>query len=157
MKGRGEGPVRGKERVSIQNRQRKFKINPFKIRKTAGLVLKIMKKEKGALGLLFVNDRAIRKLNRQFRKINRPTDVLSFPGGEPLPGAEESWLGDIAISLETASRQATALGHSLAREISFLMVHGILHLSGWDHERSPAEAEKMYRLQRKIMERLKGL
>lgn len=118
------------------------------------MILEILGKEEAMVSLLFVNDAAIRKFNLQFRKINKPTDVLSFPGGAPLPGTTGEWLGDIVISIETAVRQAKQLGHSRDREIRFLMIHGLLHLLGWDHERSPTEAKKMYELQRKVLKQM---
>jgi len=144
------------ERVSVRNRQRKFRLDLSQIRKDAGLILKKLGKEEAMASLLFVNDAAIRKFNLQFRKINKATDVLSFPGGDPLPGTTGEWLGDIVISVETAVRQAEQIGHSRDREILFLMIHGLLHLLGWDHERSPSEAKKMYGLQRKLLKQLMG-
>lgn len=95
----------------------------------------------GEVHLLLTGDEEIRELNRQFRGIDRPTDVLSFPlwepGSEPwnLPGEQEPEpLGDIVISVETAARQAEEYGHSLQREVAFLFVHGLLHLWGFDHQ-----------------------
>jgi probable rRNA maturation factor len=146
----------GDKRIGILNRQRKFKLNLLKIRTIAGLILKALGREREALSLLFVNDRAIRKINREFRQIDSPTDVLSFPLGDHSPHPEMKLLGDIVISVETAQKQARSLGHSLEREITFLLIHGILHLLGWDHERSPQEAKKMYQKQREILNRLKG-
>ena len=140
--------------IWVQNRQRKIKFNLCLIKETAGLILQVLGKEKEALSLLLVNDRAIQKLNQQFRKINQPTDVLSFPMGSSPVHREVKILGDIVISLETAERQAKSLGHSLEREVIFLMIHGVLHLSGWDHERSPQEAKKMYQKQREIIKQL---
>jgi len=93
------------------------------------------------VGLVLTNDQAIQILNRQFRGIDSPTDVLSFALRES--GAEEGMaiafdheeqvLGDIIISLESAARQAKEYGHSLAREAVFLAIHGTLHLLGFDH------------------------
>jgi probable rRNA maturation factor len=139
------------KRIGILNRQRKFKLNLSKIRKIAGLILKELGKEKEALSLLLVNDRAIRKINREFRQIDAPTDVLSFPVAKHSPHPEIKLLGDIVISVETARKQAKSLGHSLEREITFLLIHGVLHLLGWDHEQSPQEAKKMYKTQREIL------
>ena len=76
----------------------------------------------------------IRELNRQFRNIDRVTDVLTFPaweGEDPLSG--DGYLGDIMICYERASEQAIEYGHSLRRELAFLAVHGVLHLLGYDH------------------------
>ncbi len=82
---------------------------------------------------LFADDRELRRLNRRFRGVDRATDVLSFPsGGAGLQPARE--LGDIAISVERAARQAAEQGHSLETELRILMLHGVLHLKGLDHE-----------------------
>ena len=77
---------------------------------------------------LVTNDRELRRLNREFLGIDRATDVLSFP----IPGGDE--LGDIAVSIQSAGRQAREHGHSREREIMILMLHGLLHLLGMDHE-----------------------
>ena len=90
------------------------------------------------VSLVLANDEYILALNREYRGIDCATDVLSFAmneGDEPivLDGPEEILLGDIIISIETATRQATEYGHSLERELAYLTVHGILHLLGYDH------------------------
>lgn len=95
--------------------------------------------EQCEVSLVLVDDEYIHELNRDYRGIDRPTDVLSFAlneGEEPevIDGPEESLLGDIIISLETATRQAIEYNHSLERELAFLTVHGMLHLLGYDHE-----------------------
>ena len=99
------------------------------------------------LSILVTGDEHIRALNREFLGIDEPTDVLSFPdepGDEPFPGAdEEPYLGDIAISFPTASSQASEIGHSIDAEFAHLLVHGILHLSGYDHVNSPEEEAVM--------------
>ncbi|MBP2649682.1 MAG: metalloprotease ybeY [Firmicutes bacterium] len=91
------------------------------------------------VSVVFVDDEYIRELNRDYRGKDMATDVLSFAldeGDEPavLDGPEESLLGDIIISIETAERQAEEYGHSLDRELAYLTVHGMLHLVGYDHE-----------------------
>lgn len=85
------------------------------------------------VSIAFVDDAYIHQLNRDYRGVDRPTDVLSFPMDEE-PDEGEALLGDIAVSLETALRQAGEYGHSADREIGFLIVHGTLHLLGFDHE-----------------------
>ena len=79
---------------------------------------------------MLAGDRELRRLNREFRKQDYPTDVLSFPAEQPSQG----FLGEIAISFETARQQALQYGHSLDEEIEILMLHGLLHLLGMDHE-----------------------
>lgn len=97
------------------------------------------------LSILVTDDAAIREMNRRFLGVDAPTDVLSFPDQvEGFVEAESTpYLGDIAISLETAARQAAELGHSLDAELAHLLVHGILHLCGYDHEDDPDEARRM--------------
>jgi probable rRNA maturation factor len=103
---------------------------------------------KGQVNVLFTTDTAIRRLNRQFRGKNKATDVLSFPA-EGI-GAEEI-AGDLAISVPTALRQATEQGHSLSTEAKVLMLHGLLHLAGYDHE---ADSGQMARRERLLRTRL---
>jgi probable rRNA maturation factor len=84
----------------------------------------------GDIDVLLTDDATLRRLNKTFRGKNKATDVLSFPAAEnPADHA-----GDLAISLDTAARQATAFGHSLRDEVRILLLHGLLHLAGMDHE-----------------------
>ncbi|HWP84904.1 MAG TPA: rRNA maturation RNase YbeY [Terriglobia bacterium] len=85
-----------------------------------------------------ISDRAIRRLNGRFRGINRATDVLSFPA-RPHAGPEAEFLGDILISVETARRNAARFGMRLEDEIKALILHGLLHLQGQDHERDQGQ------------------
>lgn len=101
-------------------------------------------KRSGSVSLLFTDDEAIHTLNREFRQVDKPTDVLSFPSDEP------GFLGDIAISVPCAIRQAAEYGHSIEREIAFLTVHAMLHLLGYDHI-EPAQEEAMRSRQREIL------
>ena len=103
---------------------------------------------KGQVTVLLTTDEAIRKLNRQFRGKNKATDVLSFPAEGP--GSEEI-AGDLAISVTTALGQAIEQGHSLSTEIKVLILHGLLHLAGYDHE---ADNGKMARQERLLRARL---
>jgi probable rRNA maturation factor len=100
--------------------------------------------EEAEVSFTFVADEEIRELNSQYRGIDKPTDVLSFPINELNPDTNAINLGDIIISGETASRQAVEYNHSKEREIAFLTIHGMLHLLGYDHEESE-EAEKNMR------------
>ena len=94
---------------------------------------------------LLTSDREIRKLNREFRGKDEATDVLSFPAARP------DFLGDVAISTERAAAQARELGHALETEIRILMLHGVLHLTGLDHERDNG---RMARVEKRWRERL---
>lgn len=91
---------------------------------------------KGAVDVLLADDRTLRRLNREFRGKDKTTDVLSFPAAEEF---QEKFAGDLAISLDTAARQAREHGHSLRDEVRVLLLHGLLHLSGMDHETDRGE------------------
>jgi len=97
----------------------------------------------GDISILLTGDERIRELNRQFRKKDKPTDVLSFPAVEWGEGHYKQHLGDLAISLDTAARQAEAFGHSLAAEVKILILHGTLHLAGYDHEQDEGEMARV--------------
>jgi probable rRNA maturation factor len=116
--------------------------------------------QKAQVGLLIVGDEAIHEFNLEYRGVDRPTDVLSFPlmepGEEPTqadidPETGEVVLGDIVISLPAIERQAEEYGHSPAREAAFLAVHGTLHLLGYDHETDDERAE-MRKLEEAVLE-----
>ncbi|GIW17513.1 MAG: endoribonuclease YbeY [Tepidiforma sp.] len=102
-----------------------------------------------ALAVVITDDEEIRRLNAEFLGVDEPTDVLSFPEDSPddddfvAPPDAPRALGDIAISIDTARRQAAQLGHSLQDELAHLLVHGILHLCGYDHVNSPDEEAEM--------------
>ncbi|MFZ2097490.1 MAG: rRNA maturation RNase YbeY [Anaerolineales bacterium] len=91
-----------------------------------------MSSQKG-LTIVIGNDALLRRLNRQYRQVDSPTDVLSFPSGEVDPDTSIVYLGDIIISLPRALEQATTEGHPLVEELQLLVVHGTLHLLGYDH------------------------
>jgi probable rRNA maturation factor len=125
------------------------------LRTDALALLRILALEHCELSLMLVSDRAIRRLNRDFRQKDQPTDVLSFPQLSTTrelalgrisatPDAPPLALGDIVISIDTARRQARELGQAAAARIRTLLIHGILHLLGYDHERSPAQARRMF-------------
>ena len=90
-------------------------------------------------GVCFVDDAPMQQANREFRGIDRPTDVLSFPGDESPAVDGSHSLGDVMISIETAKRQAADAGHDLDRELNLLLIHGYLHLLGYDHEADDGE------------------
>jgi rRNA maturation RNase YbeY len=102
------------------------------------------------LSILLVSDRVIRDLNRRWRGHDRPTDVLAFSQREGPGGGPDGVLGDVVISVDTAGRQAAAGGTTLGRETERLLIHGLLHLLGYDHERSAAEARRMRRRERTL-------
>jgi probable rRNA maturation factor len=103
---------------------------------------------KGEVNILVTSSHELRRLNRTFRRKDKPTDVLSFPA---VSGLSESQVSDVAISAEIAAKNAQQLGHSTAEEIKILTLHGLLHLAGYDHERDHGEmAQKERRLRRSL-------
>lgn len=109
-----------------------------------------------SLTIVVTGDERIRELNRLYRGVDAPTDVLSFgnPGGEPaIPGADASYLGDVVISYARASEQAAKFGHEVNEEIALLVIHGVLHLLGYDHTQV-GEKRRMWRMQDEALEML---
>lgn len=108
---------------------------------------------KGEVNILLTSDAEIQRLNRDFRHKDEPTDVLSFPAQRPQSERQRTLLrsralgGDIAISLQTARRQAAEAGHDLLVEVKVLMLHGMLHLAGHDHE---GDSGQMLRLEQRL-------
>jgi len=103
--------------------------------------------------MTLVSDEEIRTLNHKYRQIDKPTDVLSFLMGEPNHETKAVVLGDVIISVPTAIRQANQYGHSVVREMSFLTVHGMLHLLGYDHI-SKSDENIMFAKQEAILQKL---
>lgn len=114
---------------------------------------------KGQVTALLTTDAAIRRLNRQFRGKNKATDVLSFPAEAPFPGlvAEQQIAGDLAISVPTALRQAVEQRHSLSTEVKVLILHGLLHLNGYDHEADKGQMARREQVLRARLGLSKGL
>lgn len=122
---------------------------------TAGkIALEMQGVPKCAASVFFTGDKKISELNKAYRNIDKPTDVLSFPTreGMHMPSAD-NFLGDIVISLETAAWQADEIGQSLLKELDFLVIHGILHLLGFDHVDRDDEITMLER-QREILDRI---
>lgn len=150
-------------RIFIQNRQNILACNAklqVLIRKACKAVSGENFGENVEISVSLVENAEIRELNRVYRGKDSPTDVLSFPmestRDEKLPGFLKypPMLGDIVLSIEQAVAQAEEYGHSLEREIMFLVVHSMLHLYGYDHERCPEDEAEMFAHQRRIMEKL---
>jgi len=122
------------------------------LRRIATKTLRIERVEPPAqIVVALIDDDAIRALNRRYRGVNRPTDVLSFAAGDTMPGdSPRRHIADIAISLETARRQARQYRVRLQHEVSHLLVHGILHALGYDHE-APADEAVMRRREEQVL------
>ena len=122
--------------VLISNRQEQLAIDLDFIKVVAEEIMRFeASPENAELSLVLCDDDFIQKLNRDYRGKNEPTDVLSFPMDEEQFESEIRLLGDIVISTETAARQAESLKHSPLLEVVFLLIHGLLHLHGYEHSR----------------------
>jgi probable rRNA maturation factor len=127
--------------VTILNRQKKHPVRTKAFERLLGDLAGGHRLGDPEVTLAFVGERAIRTLNRKWMKKDKPTDVLSFPLGDKAPDGKY-YLGDIAIAVPVAARQARAKGHSLDRELRLLAIHGFLHLLGYDHEAGIEEEER---------------
>lgn len=136
--------------IHYRNTVRKSGIDARTVKRTAKLLLAAIGETASALSISFVDDRAIRDLNREHRGKDKATDVLSFPllaaGDDPLG---ERLLGDVVISVDTARRQAADYDATLEAEVNRLLIHGVLHVMGHDHEES-AEQERMRAEERRL-------
>jgi probable rRNA maturation factor len=131
--------------VEVVNRQRRLQLDTEAWSNFATRALDAMGKSEHSATIAFVSDKRIQELNRQFRGIDKATDVLSFPAEEELN------LGDVAVSVETAATQARENGLTLDHEIAQLILHGLLHLCGYDHETDNGEMNRFeLRLRRKL-------
>jgi probable rRNA maturation factor len=141
-------------KVTISNRQKKVKLNTRQVEKDSLKALGLMGFEGAELSLLFVNHDRMQELNRTYRGVDEPTDVLSFPQYESYrdyPGKGEYPIGDIVINPHRAEEQAKEAGHSLKQELRILLVHGIVHLMGMDHEKGGIEAKKMRMMEKRLL------
>jgi probable rRNA maturation factor len=119
------------------------------LRLRAGRFLAALKRPGAELSILLVGDRAMRRLNREWRGVDRPTDVLSFPAA-PVAGGPAA-LGDVVVSLDTAERRAREEGRPVRAELDRYLAHGLLHLLGFDHAR-PRQAREMAARERALLE-----
>lgn len=133
--------------VALLNRQQRQRLSPLRLRRLLEGAARALEVE-GEVALVFAGDRTLRRLNARYRGKDKPTDVLSFPGG-----GGEAGLGDIVISVETAARNARARGRTVHQELDVLALHGFLHVLGYDHE---TDDGTMHRLERRLRRRLLG-
>ena len=145
--------------IEVVNRQRLREIDRSCIASIAYATLAELGRADSSLTVAFVRDRIIKDLNRRYRNKDLATDVLSFPGtdGNNDTIEDESpemskYLGDIVISTDSAARQSAEAGHSFEREVKELVLHGVLHLCGYDHETDRGEMNWLeLRLRRKLL------
>jgi len=139
--------------VHMQTQVRCVTFDQARLDRQARAILSDVGEAAAELGILFVGDQRMRSLNRQYRGKDRTTDVLAFAMRE-APHSSSTVLGDVVIAVPTAVRQAKEGQRSLDEELTVLLVHGILHLCGYDHERSEKEARRMQRRERMILRSL---
>ena len=138
--------------IEVINRQRRHKVHTKRWREFGDRALGAVGAGRRDATIVFVSDAAIRKLNRQFREKDSATDVLSFPSlPESFETGAETNLGEIVISLERAQAQAKENGLTNVNEVEQLILHGLLHLCGYDHETDKGE---MNRLELKLRKKL---
>lgn len=142
--------------VLLRCRLRRTRVDEERLVGLAQKILAASGEPDGELSLEIVGNKRIQDLNRRYRHQDRPTDVLAFPTRE-APGPRTPLLGDVIISFQQAAEQATRYGHSIDEEFMTLLIHGTLHLLGYDHERGVHEAHRMHRKERSIMQTLRPL
>ena len=137
--------------ISCRNQQKIIPIDTRMLRRMLLRLLAALDCEGCDLGVLIIDDARMRRLNATYRGIDRPTDVLAFAMREgPFADLHPQVLGDVVLSAETALRQAHAHRHSLAEELTRLLIHGTFHILGYDHEVSPADARIMRAKEREL-------
>ena len=139
--------------ILLRNAQRLHKVDSRKYKKQVQTLLETLDRENSELSLLLTRDKTIWQLNRDYRGKDSPTDVLSFPQDEEAVNESgKQMLGDVVISVETAGRQAREHSLSFEEELILLTIHGLLHLLGYDHERSRDDARIMKRETRRLFQ-----
>jgi rRNA maturation RNase YbeY len=137
----------------MRSQVRRITFDQTRLERSARAILTDVGETSAELGILFVGDQRMRGLNRKYRGKDRTTDVLAFAMRE-APHSSAGLLGDVVIAVPTAIRQAKQGQRSLDEELTVLLVHGILHLCGYDHERGEKEARRMHRRERMILRAL---
>ncbi|MBT5985782.1 MAG: rRNA maturation RNase YbeY [Nitrospina sp.] len=140
--------------IFINNEQKEHSIDCVLLENQGKSILRVLGCENQELSVLLADDRKIRTLNKQYRGQDRATDVLSFSQNDEEEESKPSYhlMGDVVISAVTAKRQAAEHGLTLEEEIVLLLIHGILHLLGFDHERSNEEACHMKQKTRELFD-----
>ncbi len=144
--------------VQLQIRNPKARSHRKALKNLATRILKDLGNPDAELSIVITDDEEIRVLNHRFRGLDKATDVLSFSQREGEGGVPDSdLLGDVVISFERAFRQGEELGHGTREELKKLLVHGVLHLMGYEHEdTSEKEAERMEEMEEKLLKRRGG-
>lgn len=142
--------------VYLRVRLTRVRVRQTALKGLAEQVLVAVGEAQSELSIDLVGDGRMRRLNCQYRKKDRTTDVLAFAMRESASPVS-ALLGDVVISVPTAQRQAKEGGRSLSEELAWLLVHGVLHLCGYDHERSDAEARRMKRREQAVLRGLRPI
>ena len=141
--------------ILIENRQDKYEIKKNNLKEKAQAILDALGSPDGELSILFLDDPQIAVLNKNYLQREGPTNVIAFPMREgAFAEINPDLLGDIVISLETAEKEGLAAGMSMKDRLWELMIHGILHLFGYDHETSETEARRMEAKSRELLEKI---
>ncbi len=144
--------------ILIRNKQNKVKIDRARVKKSLRGILEKLGHGDCEISVLFVDNNEIHELNKKYRDVDRPTDVLSFSQMEgDCSEINRGLLGDVVISADMALAQAGERGKELQSEIDFLLVHGVLHLLGFDHEGPVNERKIMKKKERELMELIGGV
>ena len=144
--------------VLIENRQDKYKITQKNLKEKAQAILDALGSPDGELSILLLDDPQIAVLNKKYLQREGPTNVIAFPMREgAFTEINPDMLGDVVISLETAEKEGLATGTSMKDRLGELMIHGILHLFGYDHETSEMEGRRMEAKSRELLARIEPL
>jgi len=141
--------------IQIANRQKGHPISLRKLRRRTRIILDALKSPEGEISILLVDDLQIAAMNRRFLGREGPTNVIAFPMQEGrFSGLSPNLLGDVVISVDTAHREARSAGLALDERVTQLLVHGMLHLCGYDHEHDAAEARRMAAKSRALLAKI---
>lgn len=141
--------------IQIANRQKRHRISLIRMRRNARILLSSLGHPEGELSILLVDDRQIAALNQAHLNRPGPTNVIAFPmQAGRFAHISPHLLGDVVISVDTAWREARQAGRPLEERLTQLLVHGLLHLCGYDHEQTPAEARRMAAKSRQLVKKL---
>ncbi|MGD0883391.1 MAG: rRNA maturation RNase YbeY [Thermodesulfovibrionales bacterium] len=146
--------------VVIRNHQKIIKIDLQKLKKDSRELLRSYNLQRAELGILLVDDRRMKEHNYRYRSLDMTTDVLSLPvyaDLKEIPDKGEILIGDIVINLPAAKRQAVTYGNSFRQEVQRLLVHGFLHLIGYDHEKNRYQRQKMVKREKELRDALKAV
>ncbi len=144
-------------KILIRNQQRHRPLDKTKIEHASSSILSFLDQSTAELSIAFVGDRKMKELNSAYRGIKKTTDVLSFEAGIPIVNGMDTILGDIVISVPKAESQAEEYGTGFYEEIYRLLIHGTLHLLGYDHVNSTKEARRMEKKEMEISDAIKKM